>query len=217
MALWTADSRAERVDAILSRAPVLPVLSIDHADDAVPLARALAEAGLPVLEVTLRTAAALDAIARIVREVPQAVVGAGTVLNAHDLAAVTEAGAAFAISPGSTEALYAAAVTSAIPFIPAVASASDIMRGLDHGHRRFKFFPAATSGGVAALKSFAGPFGAVKFCPTGGIDAATAPHYLALANVITVGGSWMVPGAALAARDWDTIATLARTAAALRG
>jgi 2-dehydro-3-deoxyphosphogluconate aldolase/(4S)-4-hydroxy-2-oxoglutarate aldolase len=216
MSQWTPDARAARVDDILQRAPVVPVLSIERLDDAVPLARALADAGLPVLEVTLRTEVALDAIARIVREVPNAIVGAGTVLSAADLAAVNQAGAAFAISPGATEALYAAAQGSPIPFIPAIASASEIMRGLDHGHRRFKFFPAVAAGGLAALKGFAGPFAAVKFCPTGGIDAATAPAFLALPNVITVGGSWMVPVAALGARDWDRIGALAREASLLR-
>ena len=216
MTNWTEASRMARVDDILGRAPVLPVLSIANLEDAVPLARALVDHGLPVLEVTLRSFVAVEAIARIAREVPQALVGAGTVLEPAQLAAVAEAGAAFAISPGATEALYAAAATSAIAWIPAVATASDIMRGLDHGHRRFKFFPAEFSGGVAALKSFAGPFPQVKFCPTGGIDAALAPRYLALGNVATVGGSWMVPAAALQARDWAQIGALAAEAAKLR-
>jgi 2-dehydro-3-deoxyphosphogluconate aldolase/(4S)-4-hydroxy-2-oxoglutarate aldolase len=216
MSHWTPDSRAAAVDAILTRAPVLPVLSIERLDDAVPLARALAQAGLPVLEVTLRTPVALDAIRAMVREVPEAVVGAGTVLTHSDLEAVHAAGAAFAISPGCTDALYAAAARSATPFIPAIASASEIMRGLDHGHRRFKFFPAVAAGGIGALRGFAGPFANVRFCPTGGIDAASAPQFLALSNVITVGGSWMVPAALLAARDFAAIASLARAAARLR-
>lgn len=217
MSQWTPDARAARVDDILQRAPVLPVLAIERLEDAVPLARALADAGLPVLEVTLRTAVALDAIAAIAREVPQALVGAGTVLNPGDLEAVNQAGAAFAISPGATDALYDAAQRSAIPFIPAVATASEIMRGLDHGHRRFKFFPAVAAGGLAALKGFAGPFASVRFCPTGGIDAASAPGFLALSNVVTVGGSWMVPNDALRARDWTRIGALAREAAGVRG
>jgi 2-dehydro-3-deoxyphosphogluconate aldolase/(4S)-4-hydroxy-2-oxoglutarate aldolase len=215
MTHWTASARLARADEILGRAPVLPVLSVASLEDAVPLARALVDNGLPVLEVTLRSAVALEAIARIVRDVPQAVVGAGTVLGAAQLAAVAGAGAAFAISPGASESLYEAAANSPIAWIPAVASASDIMRGLDHGHHRFKFFPAESSGGTAALKSFAGPFPQVKFCPTGGIDAASAPRYLALANVVTVGGSWMVPSEALQARDWTRIGELARSAAAL--
>ena len=214
---WSSTRQyAERVDALLSRAPVLPVLAIERLDDAVPLARALVDAGLPVLEVTLRTDCALAAIARIVADVPGACVGAGTVLDAGDLAAVQAAGAAFAISPGATEALYAAARHAAIPWIPAVATASDLMRGLEHGHRRFKFFPAQSSGGAATLRAFSGPFPQARFCPTGGIDAASAPHYLALENVITVGGSWMFPGSALAARDWERIGALSRHAATLR-
>ena len=201
------------IDAILRRAPVLPVLAIERLDDAVPLARALVDGGLPVLEVTLRSDVALEAIRRIVDEVPDAIVGAGTVLSAADLDAVARAGAVFAISPGATDALYEAAAGVAMPWIPAVATASELMRGLEHGHRRFKFFPAESSGGIAALKAFAGPFPQAKFCPTGGIDAATAPRYRALANVITVGGSWMVPKDALASRDWDRIRTLAQAAA----
>ena len=201
------------IDAILRRAPVLPVLAIERLDDAVPLARALVDGGLPVLEVTLRSDVALEAIRRIVDEVPDAIVGAGTVLSAADLDSVARAGAVFAISPGATDALYEAAAGIAMPWIPAVATASELMRGLEHGHRRFKFFPAESSGGIAALKAFAGPFPQAKFCPTGGIDAATAPRYRALANVITVGGSWMVPKDALASRDWDRIRTLAHQAA----
>ena len=201
------------IDAILRRAPVLPVLAIERLDDAVPLARALVDGGLPVLEVTLRSDVALEAIRRIVDEVPDAIVGAGTVLSATDLDAVARAGAVFAISPGATDALYEAAAGVAMPWIPAVATASELMRGLEHGHRRFKFFPAESSGGIAALKAFAGPFPQAKFCPTGGIDAASAPRYRALANVITVGGSWMVPKDALASRDWDRIRTLAQAAA----
>lgn len=216
MKFWNADTRAARVDELLGRAPVLPVLSVSRLEDAVPLARALVDAGLPVLELTLRTDVALAAIHAIRNEVPAAIVGAGTVLDATALAAVAEVGAHFAISPGASEALYAAAEQSALPWIPAVATASDMMRGLEHGHRRFKFFPAESSGGVAALRAFAGPFASVRFCPTGGIDAGSAPRYLALPNVITVGGSWMVPGTALAARDWDQIAALARACTGLR-
>lgn len=209
------EGRAARVDAILARAPVLPVLAIHDAADAVPLARALVEGGLPVLEVTLRTDAALEAIDRIRQQVPGALVGAGTVLDPDGLRRVEQAGAAFAISPGATGTLYQAAEPSGIAWIPAIATASELMEGLARGHRRFKFFPAEASGGVAALKSFAGPFPQARFCPTGGIDADAAPRYLALDNVLTVGGSWMVPAARLAARDWDAVAALARQAAAL--
>ena len=217
MKLWDADARAAQVDAVLSRAPVLPVLSVTRLEDAVPLARALVDNGLPVLELTLRTDVALAAIHAIRNEVPEALIGAGTVLDANGLAAAAEAGAQFAISPGATDALYAAAEHAAMPWIPAVASASEVMRGLEHGHRRFKFFPAEAAGGVAALRSLAGPFAAVRFCPTGGIDGQNAPRYLTLPNVITVGGSWMVPGTALAAKDWGQIGALARACAGLRG
>ena len=215
MPSWTAEYRAARVDELLSQAPVLPVLSIENLDDANPLARALVDAGLPVLEITLRSTVAIEAIRIIARDVPGAIVGAGTVLDAKALRTVTDAGALFAIAPGSTEALYAAAADADIPFLPAIATASELMRGLEHGHRRFKFFPAESSGGISALKSFGGPFADVRFCPTGGIDAVRAPGYLALPNVITVGGSWMVPKSALDARDWEAITKFSRECAAL--
>lgn len=204
-----------RIDAILHQAPVVPVLAVADADDAIPLAETLVAAGLPVLEITLRTAAALEVIRRM-RTVPGAIVGAGTVLTPADLAAVQDAGAAFAISPGGTDTLYTAAKTATIPLLPGIATASELMRGLEHGWTRFKFFPAESSGGIAALKGFAGPFAHVKFCPTGGIDAAKAPAYLALPNVITVGGSWMVPADALKAKDWPTINALAKVTSKLR-
>ena len=208
------DNRAAAIDAILTRAPVLPVLAIERLDDAVPLARALVDGGLPVLEVTLRTPAALAAITRIAAEVDGAVVGAGTVLSPADLDAVAAAGAAFAISPGATEALYTAAAGQRMPWIPAISTASELMRGLEHGHRRFKFFPAEAAGGVAALNAFAGPFPQARFCPTGGIDATSALRYRALPNVMTVGGSWMVPREAIEARDWQRITALARASCA---
>lgn len=214
---WTIDSRSAAIDAILARAPVLPVLGIAHVRDAVPLARALVAAGLPVLEVTLRTRAARDAIRAIASEIPDAIVGAGTVLTPQDLDAVGEAGATFAIAPGCTQTLYAAADDARIPLLPGVATASELMRGLELGHGRFKFFPAQPAGGIAALRAFAGPFAQVKFCPTGGIDAATAGEYLRLPNVLTVGGSWMVPGDLLAARDWVAIGALAAACTRLRG
>lgn len=205
----------QRIDDILRQAPVVPVLAVSDVDDAIPLAETLVAAGLPVLEITLRTPIALDVIRRM-RSVPGAIVGAGTVLTAADLAAVEAAGAAFAISPGGTDALYNAAKQAGIPLLPGIATASELMRGLEHGWTRFKFFPAESSGGIPALKGFAGPFAQVKFCPTGGIDAAKAPAYLALPNVITVGGSWMVPADALKAKDWRAIGELAKGAAALR-
>jgi 2-dehydro-3-deoxyphosphogluconate aldolase/(4S)-4-hydroxy-2-oxoglutarate aldolase len=182
---------APAIEPILALTPVIPVLTVERAGDALPLARALFAGGLPVLEVTLRTDAALEAI-RIMSRLDGALVGAGTVLTPADLDAVGAAGAAFAISPGATDALLAAGRTSAIPLLPGVATASDIMRGLDFGYRCFKFCPAAAAGGPAALKAFAGPFGNVRFCPTGGINAANLGDYLGLPNVLCVGGSWMV-------------------------
>ena len=207
---------SQLVDEVFALAPVIPVLAIDRIEDALPLCRALADNGLPVLEITLRTACALDAIALVARELPHACVGAGTVLSAADLAKVADAGARFAISPGATDTLFDAAKTSAVPLIPGIATASELMRGLEHGWRRFKFFPAESSGGIAALRGFGGPLPMARFCPTGGIDAAKAPAYLALANVACVGGSWMVPADAVKAGDWARIGALASEAASLK-
>jgi 2-dehydro-3-deoxyphosphogluconate aldolase/(4S)-4-hydroxy-2-oxoglutarate aldolase len=194
---------------------VLPVLAFDQLEHAVPLARCLVAAGLPVLEVTLRSAIALEAIRRIIGEVEGAIVGAGTVLTRADHEAVAAAGAAFAISPGATPALYDAAADSPLPFLPGVATASELMAGMARGHVRFKLFPAASAGGIGLLKAWSGPFPGLRFCPTGGIDAGSAQAYLALANVITVGGSWMAPPALVAAADWDRIGALSRACAAL--
>lgn len=208
-------SSPERIDALLALAPVIPVIAIDDLAQAVPLARTLVEAGLPVLEITLRSPVALAAIEAIAREVPEAEVGAGTVLAPAQFTEVERAGGRFAISPGATDELLAAGREARIGFLPGIATASELMRGITHGYRRFKFFPAAASGGTAALKGFAGPFAEVRFCPTGGIDAASAPAYLALPNVACVGGSWMLPTDALKAGDWARIGQLAREAAAL--
>ena len=180
------------IQQIMRTSPVIPVLVIDDVAHAEPIARALVAGGLKVLEVTLRTACALDAIAAMKR-VPGAIVGAGTVLNPQDLAAAISAGSEFIVSPGLTDHLGKAAVASGIPFLPGVANAADIMRGLDLGLSELKFFPAETSGGRPALKALAGPFGQVRFCPTGGITLASAPEWLALEPVLCVGGSWMVP------------------------
>ena len=180
------------IQQIMRTSPVIPVLVIDDVAHAEPIARALVAGGLKVLEVTLRTACALDAIAAMKR-VPGAIVGAGTVLNPQDLAAAIAAGSEFIVSPGLTDHLGKAAVASGIPFLPGVANAADIMRGLDLGLSEFKFFPAETSGGRPALNALSGPFGQVRFCPTGGITLASAPEWLALESVLCVGGSWMVP------------------------
>ncbi|MGB0513988.1 MAG: bifunctional 4-hydroxy-2-oxoglutarate aldolase/2-dehydro-3-deoxy-phosphogluconate aldolase [Wenzhouxiangellaceae bacterium] len=208
----TPTSDLQRIDEILGRAPVLPVLTVRDVDHAVPLAEALRDAGLPVLEVTLRTDCALDVIRKLRDEVDGIAVGAGTILSGEDLERVAAAGAEFAISPGSTPALYQAAASVEIPFIPAVATASELLAGMEAGYRRFKFFPAEASGGVAALKSFAGPFAEARFCPTGGIAPGNAADYLRLDNVMTVGGSWMVPTDAVESGDWDRIKALARDA-----
>lgn len=196
---------------IMQTAPVIPVLVIDDVAHAVPVAQALVAGGLRVLEVTLRTACALDAIAAMKR-VPGAIVGAGTVLNPQDLAAAIAVGSEFIVSPGLTDPLGKAAVASGIPFLPGVANAADIMRGLDLGLTHFKFFPAETSGGRPALKALAGPFGGVRFCPTGGITLASAPDWLALDPVLCVGGSWLVPRGA---PDSAAIEGAAAAAAAL--
>ena len=179
------------IETIMHTSPVIPVLVIEDAAYARPIAEALVAGGLRVLEVTLRTAAALDVI-REMKAVAGVIVGAGTVLNEADLRASLDAGAEFIVSPGLTEPLGKAAVASGIPFLPGTANAGDIMRGLDLGLSHFKFFPAATSGGIPALKALAGPFGGAKFCPTGGISLATAPDWLAVEPVLCVGGSWVV-------------------------
>lgn len=199
------------IDAIMRRAPVIPVLVLDGSLDPAALAATLVEAGLPVIEVTLRTPHALDAI-RAMAKVSGAIVGAGTVLNAGQLAVATEAGARFIVSPGLTAPLADEVGAVGIPFLPGVATAGDIMRGLDLGLDRFKFFPAASSGGIPALKALAAPFGNARFCPTGGITAETAGDWLALDPVLCVGGSWLVrPGET----DLPAIAERARKAAAL--
>ena len=199
------------IEQIMRLAPVIPVIVIDRVEDAVPMAEALVAGGLKVLEVTMRTPAALDAI-RAMKKVPGAVVGAGTVLNPRMLEDALDAGSEFIVSPGLTDSLGQAAITAGIPFLPGVANATNIMAGLDIGLDSFKFFPAATSGGIAALKALTGPFGGINFCPTGGISAATAPEWLALDPVLCVGGSWVVPSGPL---DPARIEALAREAAAL--
>jgi 2-dehydro-3-deoxyphosphogluconate aldolase / (4S)-4-hydroxy-2-oxoglutarate aldolase len=193
--------------------PVIPVLVIDDVAHAQPVAEALVAGGLKVLEVTLRTPVALDVIREMAR-VPGAIVGAGTVLNDRDLLAAMDAGAEFIVAPGLTQALGESAVHAGIPFLPGVANAGDIMRGLDLGLRHFKFFPAETSGGVAALKALCGPFGGIQFCPTGGIKLSTAPDWLSIPEVLCVGGSWLV---GKGEPDVAAIRQAAHAAAGLRG
>ena len=200
------------IDDIMCSAPVIPVLVLDGSLDPERLAETLVDAGLPVIEVTLRTASALDAI-RAMAKVSGAIVGAGTVLNERMLGDAIEAGSKFIVSPGLTESLGKAAIASGIPFLPGVANAGDIMRGLDLGLGRFKFFPAEASGGIAALKALSAPFADVKFCPTGGIREETAPLWLALDAVPCVGGSWIVPAGE---SDLARIGGFARRAGLLR-
>ncbi len=201
------------IDQIMRMAPVIPVLVLDEGGvDPVALAETLVEAGLPVIEVTLRTPGALRAM-RAMASVTGAVVGAGTVLNPAMLGAAIKGGARFIVSPGLTEPLGRAAIASGVPYLPGVATAADIMRGLDLRLDRFKFFPAQTAGGLPALKALAGPFGAVRFCPTGGVREDSAAEWLADPSVLCVGGSWLVRGGV---SDLADVAVLARRAAALR-
>ncbi len=209
---------AGRLDPLelASHGPVIPVIVIERAEDAVPMARALFAGGVRVLEVTLRTAAALAAIEAIARAVPEAIVGAGTVRSAADARAALAAGARFAVSPGWSPNVAAACRALQLALLPGVATASEVMAAAEHGHRLLKFFPASAAGGAALLKAWHGPFADIAFCPTGGITPLSAPDYLALANVKVVGGSWLTPPDALASEDWPRIERLAREAAALR-
>jgi 2-dehydro-3-deoxyphosphogluconate aldolase/(4S)-4-hydroxy-2-oxoglutarate aldolase len=197
---------------ILSMGPVIPVMVINRLEQSVPLARALVAGGVKVLEITLRTAVAVDAIAAICREVPDAVVGAGTVTTPDELSAVAGAGAVFAISPGLTPELLEAANNGRIALIPGISTISELMTGISRGYNHFKFFPAEAAGGIKMLKAIAGPFPKVTFCPTGGISPANYRDYLALANVVCVGGSWIVPSEAVEQEDWKSITALAREA-----
>lgn len=204
------------IDEILTTSPVLPVVVIDDPARAAPLARALVAGGIRAIEITLRTPAALDAVRAIAWEVPEAIPGVGTVLTPADFDAAAEAGARFAVSPGATPALTEAAWRSTLPYLPAVATPSELMAAMAAGFSTCKFFPAAQSGGVEMLKALAGPFPTARFCPTGGVDAASAGDYLALANVLCVGGSWVAPRAAIEAGDFARIEALARAATGLK-
>ncbi|NHI09971.1 KHG/KDPG aldolase [Streptomyces sp. KO7888] len=200
---------------MLDLAPVVPVVVVDDLADAVPLARALVAGGLPAIEVTLRTPVALDAIRAIAGEVPDAVVGAGTVVTAEQVGEVVAAGARFLVSPGWTDKLLEAMRGSGVPFLPGVSTTSEVVALLERGVREMKFFPAEAAGGTAYLKALAAPLPQARFCPTGGITPASAPEYLALPNVGCVGGSWMLPKDAIDGRDWGRVEALAREAAGL--
>ena len=204
-----------RVRAVLKLAPVIPVFTPDDVDDAVQVAQALFRGGLPVIEVTLRTPRALEAIKARVEAVPDAVVGAGTVMTPAQMQAAKAAGARFAVSPGATPTLYAAARDADLPYLPGVATGSELIVGLEHGLDTFKFFPAVQAGGAALLSAWHGPFADVRFCPTGGISVQTAPQFLHLPNVLCVGGSWLTTAALVQARDWQGIEDLARQASVL--
>lgn len=199
---------------VFKRSPVVPVMVINKIEQAVPLAKALVAGGISVLEVTLRTPCALEAIAKIVKEVPEALVGAGTVLNEAQLEQAVAAGAQFIITPGATIDLLKAAKKGKVPLIPGIASISEIMVGMELGYTHFKFFPAEASGGVNALKAFSGPLSNIHFCPTGGISLATYKDYLALPSVDCIGGSWIAPTDAVENEDWDRITQLCKEALA---
>lgn len=201
------------IDDMMRLAPVIPVLVLEEGIDPVALAEALVDGGLPVIEVTLRTPNALSAM-RAMASVKGAIVGAGTVLDAAMLGIAIDAGARFVVSPGLTDPLARAAIASDIPFLPGVATAGDIMRGLDLGLNRFKFFPAEAAGGLLALKALAGPFGDIRFCPTGGIREETAGQWLAHPSVLCVGGSWILPPGE---REMTVVTARARAAASLGG
>lgn len=206
---------ARDIGAVLTKAPVIPVLTLSGAEDGVPVARALVAGGLRVLEITLRTDGALEALRAIVAEVPEAIAGVGTVLAPSQFAEAQRAGAQFAVSPGHTTALLDAARAVDLPYLPGVATVSEAMELAERGYRYLKFFPAASAGGTDALRQIAGPLPDLRFCPTGGIDDRTAAAYLALPNVACVGGSWPAPASAIGARDWPRIEALAAAAAAL--
>jgi 2-dehydro-3-deoxyphosphogluconate aldolase / (4S)-4-hydroxy-2-oxoglutarate aldolase len=210
----TPQDASRKTEEICRLAPIVPVLVVDDVAHAAPLARALVAGGLPALEVTLRTASALDVIAAMA-EVPGGVVGAGTLLTADDVKRAKDAGARFGVSPGATDALLDAAEAHDLPLLPGAATASEAMRLFERGYSVVKFFPAEAAGGAALLKSLASPLPAIRFCPTGGVTPANAEDYLSLPNVLCAGGSWVAPKAAMAAGDWAGIETLAREAARL--
>ncbi|MEB5964121.1 MULTISPECIES: bifunctional 4-hydroxy-2-oxoglutarate aldolase/2-dehydro-3-deoxy-phosphogluconate aldolase [Comamonas] len=202
--------------SIMQDAPVIPVIVLHRTEHAVPMARALLAGGIRVLEVTLRTPQGLACIEAIAKQLPEAIVGAGTVRNAADAAAATRAGARFAVSPGYTSKLGQACRDLDLPLLPGVATSSEIMMAQEDGFTELKFFPAVQSGGIQMLKAWQGPFAELRFCPTGGISPANAAEFLALSNVVCVGGSWLVPASALEAGNWSLITELAQATQALR-
>ncbi|MGJ4942209.1 bifunctional 4-hydroxy-2-oxoglutarate aldolase/2-dehydro-3-deoxy-phosphogluconate aldolase [Bradyrhizobium sp. HKCCYLS1011] len=214
--MMSMQDRRARLDAIFALAPVIPVITIEDAAQAVPLARALVKGGLRVIEITLRTQAGLDAARAIVGEVPDAVVGIGTVLTPEDYERAAKLGAAFAISPGLSIELLDAAKAGELPFAPGVQTPSDLIACVVRGYELVKFFPAVPAGGLPALDALTGPFPTVRFCPTGGINAGNAAQWLAHKKVVAIGGSWVAPSADIKAGAWAAIEQRARDAAALR-
>jgi 2-dehydro-3-deoxyphosphogluconate aldolase/(4S)-4-hydroxy-2-oxoglutarate aldolase len=204
----TATPKQEELAALFEQATIIPVLTIERLEDAVPLAKALVAGGVHVLEVTLRTPVAIESAKAIMADVPEAIVGIGTILNADDLARAEAIGARFGISPGATPDLLKAAAASALPFAPGIATASELMLALAHGFNLVKFFPAEQSGGIKALRALAGPFPDVRFCPTGGIGEANAASWLAEPNVVAVGGSWLCPAADVRSGNWAGITAI---------
>jgi 2-dehydro-3-deoxyphosphogluconate aldolase/(4S)-4-hydroxy-2-oxoglutarate aldolase len=205
-------TKQEKLAALFARATIIPVLTIERVADAVPLARALVAGGVRVLEVTLRTPAAIEAAEAMIAEVPDAFVGIGTILNAGDLARAQALGAVFGISPGATPELLKAAATSDLPFAPGIATASELMQARAHGFNLVKFFPAEQSGGIKALRALAGPFPDARFCPTGGIGDANAAAWLAEPNVVAVGGSWICPAVDIRSGNWGGITAMCNRA-----
>ena len=210
-----AARRQTRLTELLQLSPIIPVITIDRVEDAVPLARSLVAGGLRLLEITLRTPAALAAAQAIIADVPEAVVGMGTVLSGRDLARASEIGAQYALSPGATPALLEAAAAQDLPFIPGIATSSELMAALAHGFDVVKFFPAVSSGGIATLAAMSGPFPQVKFCPTGGIGEGNMRVWLDQPNVVAVGGSWLAPAADVRAGAWDAITERVRRSLSL--
>jgi 2-dehydro-3-deoxyphosphogluconate aldolase / (4S)-4-hydroxy-2-oxoglutarate aldolase len=208
----TALSNHDRIAELIRQATVIPVLTIDRLEDAVPLARALVAGGVRTLEVTLRTPVAIEAARAMIAEVPEAIIGIGTILNAADLAQAERLGARFGISPGATPELLQAAAASRLPFAPGIATASELMQALAHGFGLVKFFPAEQAGGIKALRALGGPFPHMRFCPTGGIGDANAATWLAEPNVVAVGGSWLCPPAEVRAGNWAGITAMCEQA-----
>lgn len=202
----------ELLARILAANPIIPVITISKVADAVPLAKALVDGGITALEVTLRTPAAPDAIERIVKEVPEAIVGVGTIRSAGDVAQAVRLGAKFLVSPGTTAGIYRAVAQAKLPFLPGIATASELLVALDQGFDTVKFFPAVPAGGIAAIKALAGPFSQARFCPTGGISEGNFLEWLAVPEIVAVGGSWLAPASAIKASNWREVTAIARRA-----